>query len=105
MRSVGRRQSGPVIQAQARAAARRRGLAVVDAAVTATKGAKARQALRVLAIQCARDIGPAGFTEGEHIRVADEITVDLLLTPLNPRPQDIQNRRVLRRALEELQRR
>jgi hypothetical protein len=34
MRTVGRRQSEPVIEAQASAAALRRGLAVVDAAAT-----------------------------------------------------------------------
>ena len=44
-------------------------------------GRKVRQALLVLADQSAREIDPAWFTEGENIRVADEITVDLLFSP------------------------
>jgi hypothetical protein len=37
--------------------------------------------LLVLADQSAKDIDPAWFTEGDNIRVADEITVDLLFSP------------------------
>jgi predicted nucleotidyltransferase len=48
---------------------------------TVLNGTKIRQALLVLADQSARDIDPAWFTEGENIRVADEITVDLLFSP------------------------
>jgi predicted nucleotidyltransferase len=44
-------------------------------------GERVRQALLVLADQSARDIDPAWFTEGDNIRVADEITVDLLFSP------------------------
>lgn len=44
-------------------------------------GRRVRQALLVLADQCARDIDPAWFAEGDNIRVADEITVDLLFSP------------------------
>lgn len=44
-------------------------------------GEKVRQALLVLADGSARDIDPAWFTEGDNIRVADEITVDLLFSP------------------------
>lgn len=52
---------------------------VVQASVA--NGERVRQALLVLADQSARDIDPAWFTEGENIRVADEITVDLLFSP------------------------
>jgi predicted nucleotidyltransferase len=48
---------------------------------TIANGLKVRQALLVLADQSARDIEPEWFTEGENIRVADEITVDLLFSP------------------------
>ena len=44
-------------------------------------GERVRQALLVLADQSARDIDPVWFTEGQNIRVADEITVDLLFSP------------------------
>jgi predicted nucleotidyltransferase len=44
-------------------------------------GRLVRQALLVLADQSARDLDPVWFTEGENIRVADEITVDLLFSP------------------------
>ena len=44
-------------------------------------GERVRQALLVLADQSARDIDPAWFIEGDNIRVADEITVDLLFSP------------------------
>jgi predicted nucleotidyltransferase len=52
---------------------------VVEASVS--NGEKVRQSLLVLADQSARDIDPAWFTEGENIRVADEITIDLLFAP------------------------
>ena len=52
---------------------------VVQASVA--NGERVRQALLVLADQSARDIDPAWFTEGDNIRVADEITVDLLFSP------------------------
>jgi len=42
-------------------------------------GERVRRALLVLPDQAARDIDPAWFTEGENIRVGDEITVDLML--------------------------
>jgi hypothetical protein len=48
---------------------------------TAENGERVRQALLVLADQSAKDIDPAWFTEGDNIRVADEITVDLLFSP------------------------
>jgi hypothetical protein len=35
----------------------------------------------LLADQSAKEIDPAWFTEGDNIRVADEITVDLLFSP------------------------
>src|SRR5262245_27698960 len=55
----------------------------IDLVVAGTEanGLKVRQALLVLADQSALDIEPAWFTEGENIRVADEITVDLLFSP------------------------
>jgi hypothetical protein len=37
-----------------------------------------RQALLVLPDKAARDVDPAWFEEGEGIRIADEITVDLI---------------------------
>jgi hypothetical protein len=37
-----------------------------------------RQALLVLPDKAAREIDPAWFEEGEGIRIADEITVDLI---------------------------
>ncbi len=40
-----------------------------------------REAPLVLAGQSAREIDPAWFTQGENIRVADEVTVDLLFSP------------------------
>ena len=52
---------------------------LVEASVA--NGEKVRQALLVLADQAAREIDPAWFTEGDNIRVADEITVDLLFSP------------------------
>lgn len=52
---------------------------LVEASVD--NGHLVRQALLVLADQSARDIDPAWFTEGDNIRVADEITVDLLFSP------------------------
>lgn len=45
----------------------------------AQAGERLRQALLVLPDQAARDIDPVWFTEGENIRVGDEITVDLML--------------------------
>lgn len=42
-------------------------------------GRRVREALLILPDQAARDIDPVWFTEGENIRVGDEITVDLLL--------------------------
>lgn len=55
----------------------------IDLLVQASQpnGEKVRQALLVLADQAAREIEPAWFTEGDNIRVADEITVDLLFAP------------------------
>jgi predicted nucleotidyltransferase len=55
----------------------------IDLLVEASEpnGRLVRQALLVLADQSARDLDPAWFTEGENIRVADEITVDLLFSP------------------------
>jgi predicted nucleotidyltransferase len=52
---------------------------LVEASVD--NGRLVRQALLVLADQSARDIDPAWFTQGDNIRVADEITVDLLFSP------------------------
>jgi predicted nucleotidyltransferase len=52
---------------------------VVEASVA--NGHSVRKALLVLADQSAREIDPAWFTEGENIRVADEVTVDLLFAP------------------------
>jgi predicted nucleotidyltransferase len=48
---------------------------------TTDNGKRVRQALLVLADQAAKDIDPAWFTQGDNIRVADEITVDLLFSP------------------------
>jgi predicted nucleotidyltransferase len=48
---------------------------------THANGQRVQQALLVLADQSASEIDPAWFTEGENIRVADEITVDLLFSP------------------------
>jgi predicted nucleotidyltransferase len=55
----------------------------IDLLVEASEpnGRLVRQALLVLADQSARDLDPVWFTEGENIRVADEITVDLLFSP------------------------
>ena len=44
-------------------------------------GRLVREALLVLADQSAKEIDPVWFTEGDNIRVADEITVDLLFSP------------------------
>ena len=52
---------------------------VVEASVA--NGERVRQALLVLADRSASEIDPAWFTEGENIRVADEVTVDLLFSP------------------------
>lgn len=52
---------------------------LVEASVA--NGEKVREALLVLADQSAREIDPAWFTQGDNIRVADEITVDLLFSP------------------------
>jgi len=41
-------------------------------------GERLRQALMVLPDQAARDLDPAWFEEGENIRVADAIVVDIL---------------------------
>lgn len=43
-------------------------------------GERVKSALLVLSDQAARDIDPAWFEEGENIRVADEIVVDIMLT-------------------------
>jgi hypothetical protein len=55
----------------------------IDLLVEATRenGERVKQALLVLPDQSAREIDPQWFTEGENIRVADEITVDLLFSP------------------------
>ena len=45
------------------------------------QGERVRRALLVLADQSAREIDPAWFTEGDNIRVADEVPVDLLFSP------------------------
>jgi predicted nucleotidyltransferase len=42
-------------------------------------GVRLRAALMVLPDQAARDIDPEWFAEGENIRVADEIIVDIML--------------------------
>lgn len=42
-------------------------------------GEKTKQALLVMPDQCAKEIDPAWFEEGENIRVADAYTVDLML--------------------------
>jgi predicted nucleotidyltransferase len=42
-------------------------------------GKRIKDALMVLPDQAARDIDPAWFSEGENIRVADALVVDLLL--------------------------
>lgn len=52
---------------------------VVEASVD--NGRLVRQALLVLADRSAKDIDPIWFIEGDNIRVADEITVDLLFSP------------------------
>ena len=52
---------------------------LVEASVD--NGERVRQALLVLADRSALDIDPAWFTEGDNIRVADEVTVDLLFSP------------------------
>lgn len=52
---------------------------LVEASVD--NGERVRQALLVLADRLAKDIDPAWFTEGGNIRVADEVTVDLLFSP------------------------
>ena len=96
-------------------------------------GERVRRALLVLPDRCAADIDPAWFLEGQNIRVADEITVDLLFSPCaqtyemlkpheqivdldgvavrtvslhgllltkqTPRPQDIHDSLLLRRAI------
>lgn len=46
---------------------------------SAEAGQKVREALLVLPDQAAKDIDPAWFTEGENIRVADAIVVDVML--------------------------
>jgi predicted nucleotidyltransferase len=48
---------------------------------TLANGQRVQQALLVLADRSASELDPAWFTEGENIRVADEITVDLLFSP------------------------
>ncbi len=48
---------------------------------THANGRLVQQALLVLADRSGNDIDPTWFTEGENIRVADEITVDLLFSP------------------------
>lgn len=48
---------------------------------SAENGARVRQALLVLPDRSAAEIDPQWFTEGDNIRVADEITVDLLFSP------------------------
>jgi len=55
----------------------------IDLLVEATRdnGERVKQALLVLPDQSAREIDPQWFTEGENIRVADEIIVDLLFSP------------------------
>jgi hypothetical protein len=52
---------------------------LVEASVA--NGERVREALLVLADQSALDIDPRWFIEGENIRVADEVTVDLLFSP------------------------
>jgi predicted nucleotidyltransferase len=52
---------------------------VVEA--SAANGERVREALLVLADRSASEIDPAWFTEGDNIRVADEVTVDLLFAP------------------------
>lgn len=53
----------------------------IDILVPASEeaGRKVREALMILPDQAARDIDPAWFEEGENIRVADEIVVDIML--------------------------
>lgn len=53
----------------------------IDLLVPATSqaGAKVKEALMILPDRAARDIDPAWFEEGENIRVADAIVVDLML--------------------------
>jgi len=45
---------------------------------TIDAGRKVKQALLILPDRAARDIDPAWFEEGENIRVADEIIVDVM---------------------------
>jgi predicted nucleotidyltransferase len=53
----------------------------IDVLVPATReaGEKIREALMVLPDKAAKDIDPAWFEEGENIRVADAIVVDIML--------------------------
>lgn len=53
----------------------------IDLLVPATReaGEKVRQALMVLPDGAARDLDPAWFEEGDNIRVADAIVVDVML--------------------------
>ncbi len=53
----------------------------IDVLVPATReaGEKIREALMVLPDKAAKDIDPAWFEEGENIRVADAIAVDIML--------------------------
>ena len=46
---------------------------------TSESGKRVRDALMVLPDQAAKDIDPSWFEEGENIRVADAIVVDLML--------------------------
>ncbi len=46
---------------------------------TLDAGQRVQRALLVLPDQAAKDLEPSWFTEGENIRVGDEITVDLML--------------------------
>jgi ribosome biogenesis SPOUT family RNA methylase Rps3 len=50
-------------------------------AAAADAGSRMRSALMVLPDQAAKDLEPEWFTEGENIRVGDEIIVDILLNP------------------------
>jgi predicted nucleotidyltransferase len=54
----------------------------IDVLVPATReaGIKVRAALMVLPDQAAKDIDPTWFVEGENIRVADAIVVDIMLS-------------------------
>ncbi len=53
----------------------------IDVLVPATReaGIKVRAALMVLPDQAAKDIDPTWFVEGENIRLADAIVVDIML--------------------------